>query len=176
MKQGIRYYRDGVEIDEHEALSNGILRDGVTLSVPTSMRDSSSLGPLQRAVAADADRRARVRDAFGGQAGHRPGYALATSDQAAQDAKARAYSAYDSERENAWRSPRQNGGPTFPEDQRSNWSTRDGIVVKDTGPGPRTQRRLETVNANDATRDHSRVMQEVYGAYDHELAQRWRHK
>jgi|tagenome__1003787_1003787.scaffolds.fasta_scaffold5559877_1 hypothetical protein len=52
MKKGIKYFRDGLEIDEQDALENGVLRDGVSMSVPTTMRDS--LSALQRAVAADA--------------------------------------------------------------------------------------------------------------------------
>jgi len=55
MKKGIKYFRDGLEIDEQDALENGVLRDGVSMSVPTTMRDS--LSALQRAVAAS---RARI--------------------------------------------------------------------------------------------------------------------
>jgi hypothetical protein len=153
-----RFYRNrhGIEIDEDEALENGIiLKDGVTISVPTAVRDS--LSSLQRAVAADAE--CRVTDAFGGPAGRRPGYAIA-SDHAARDAKALAYANYDCDVQNGWRST----------------TSRDGALVADNEPRPRTESRFEATNAENAIRDHSRVMQEIYGAYDAVLTQRWRHK
>jgi hypothetical protein len=164
-------YRDGAEIDEDEAFENGILKDGIVASIPKMMRDS--LTPLQRSVAPNAD--CRVANALGDPAGRRPGFAIAMRDQAAQDAKAMAYAAYDRERENAWRSPRQNSGLIFPEDQRGYTISRDGPLVGDNGPRPRIECRYVAVNAKDAIRDHSRVMQPVYAAYDHELAQKWRH-
>lgn len=76
MKKRMAFYRDrdGKEIDEHEAFEDGVLKDGVTLSVPTAMRDS--LTPLQRAVAANSNRPVRVTDGFNGEAGRRPGYAI----------------------------------------------------------------------------------------------------
>jgi hypothetical protein len=175
MKKQATFYRnhDGVEIDEDEAFDNGILKDGIVVSVSKMMRDS--LASLQRAVAADADR--RVTDAFGGQAGHRPGYAFATSDQAAQDTKARAYADHDRYLANAWRGDAgQNGGQNVSDDRPGYKIAADGLLVGAAHDGPRlrTQSRFEAVSANDASRDHSRVMQNVYGVYDAELAQRWR--
>ncbi len=76
---------------------NGILRDGHSVRVSMTARDS--LSPMQRAVL--DTRRAldtRVTDA----AAHRPGYRFA---DVSNDARQQAYDAYQREAEEAWRNP-----------------------------------------------------------------------
>jgi hypothetical protein len=82
------YYRDGRQISEDGTRWQGAIRDHVVMRVPSHFRDGMS--PLQRSVATQH----LVTDTFGNVAGHRPGYAFVT-DQQARDAKARAYAAYD---------------------------------------------------------------------------------
>jgi hypothetical protein len=95
--------------------------------------------------------------------GGRPGFAFAPKDQAAQDAKARAYADYDYDVQKGWRSPRQHGGPNVSEDRPGYTTARDGplLQVADNGPKPRTESRFEAMNV-DAVRNHSRVMEPIY--------------
>jgi hypothetical protein len=73
----------------------GVLRDGKTVSVPLHLMDA-----VQRAVALSA---ARVTDAFGAPAGHRPGYAFAAGARtASEDARV----ARDQKLQDAWRGAR----------------------------------------------------------------------
>lgn len=72
----------------------GVLRDGKTVSVPLHLMDS-----VQRAVAGQT---ARVVDAFGAPAGHRPGYAFVAG---ARTASEEARVACDQKLQDAWRGP-----------------------------------------------------------------------
>ena len=97
-----RYKRNGREVGADEALDeDGILRDGFSVMVPMTMRDGS-LTPLQRSIAQNA----RLHDGHGNYAvvGHRPGYVFST-DASLNDAKERAYAAYDVELRDAYKHP-----------------------------------------------------------------------
>jgi hypothetical protein len=87
-----RYFHRGRPITEVEALDHrGLLRDGVTLSVPVSLCDAVTT-------------KARVVDALGGTTGlHRPGarYDVLVRDRHRREAAA-AYRAYDAEKATEW--------------------------------------------------------------------------
>jgi hypothetical protein len=98
----IKYRRNGREAGAAEALDeDGILRDGFSVMVPMTMRDGS-LTPLQRSIAQNA----RLHNGHGNYAvvGHRPGYVFST-DASLNDAKERAYAAYDAELRDAYKHP-----------------------------------------------------------------------
>jgi hypothetical protein len=188
MKKGTRFYRDadGIELSEDEAFSNGVLRDGVVLSVPTAMRDSIT---RQRAA---AKRAVRVTDAFGGEAGRRPGFAFAVKDQAASDAKREAYRNYETRVTNQWRDQGEsdddvneffasNGdfiegavctvkGPEYPDDFGAPGHIRNGICVPD-----RLGQR-DGLSIRDAVRDHCKRMESVYRQVDERVSNAWRER
>jgi hypothetical protein len=182
MKKRTRFYRnaDGVELSEDEALSNGVLRDGVVLSVPTTIRDSIT---RQRAA---AKRAVRVTDAFGGEAGRRPGFAFAVKDQAASDAKREAYQNYETRVTNQWRDQGENDddvdeffankgdfgeggactvkGPEYPDDFGSPGHIHNRVCVPE----------RDGVSLADAMRDHRKRMDSVYRQHDERLSNAWR--
>ncbi len=96
-----RYRRHGRDATEDEALDeDGILRDGFSVTVPMTMRDS-----LQRSIAASHLHDGRITDADGGTLGlHRPGARYAARGSF-DDAREEAYRLYDEEVANAWRQP-----------------------------------------------------------------------
>jgi hypothetical protein len=97
-----KYRYRGRDVDEDEALdATGVLRDGFSVTVPMTMRDGS-LTPLQRSIAQNA----RLHNGHGNYAvvGHRPGYVFST-DASLNDAKERAYAAYDAELRDAYKHP-----------------------------------------------------------------------
>ena len=97
----IKYRRNGREAGAAEALDeDGILRDGFSVTVPMTMRDSG-MTPLQRSIAQSA---AQLHDGRGGAVGHRPGYVVST-DASLNDAKERAYATYDAELRDAYKHP-----------------------------------------------------------------------
>jgi hypothetical protein len=95
-----RYRRYGrYDVDEDEALENGILKDGYAVSVPLMMRDG--LTPLQRSVA-EHSLAMRLHDGHGGAVGHKPGFVYST-DASLNDAREAAYRAYDAEQRDAYK-------------------------------------------------------------------------
>src|SRR6476646_10344383 len=86
--------RDDEDFDER-----GLLKNGRTLRVPLMMRDADSLSEVQRAVMRDkAARGYGLVDA----ARHQPGPCCCT-DQAANDARERAYQEAKREAQEAWK-------------------------------------------------------------------------
>ena len=198
------YFRNGREIDESEAFdrNNGCLRDGVSTRVGMQFRDAR-MTDLQRSVAADAANKRPVYDAFGHPAGHRPG-AVFTDDQAAREAKARAYQFYDEEIGRAWQqtNPRgkseaatgagehgQHGGDwqACPDcnghDATCSSCNGGGFISRDDA---RDDAALEAAFQQKPTyhgggrrldammRDHQTHMATVYAAYDRDLTEAWR--
>jgi hypothetical protein len=92
--------RTGRVIDDDDV----VIRDGQRIVVPMAMKDSMS--PIQRAVVEDAERRADDAAKRLGLADaldlHRPGQRFST-DQAACDARERAYQDSKRELQDAWR-------------------------------------------------------------------------
>ena len=206
MKSRNTFYRnaDGVEIDEDEAFERGVLRDGVTLSVPTSMRDSMRDSDSLKHRAAN-DSRIRVKDAFGGEAGRRPGFAF-TEDQATCDAKRQAYKDYDARKTNEWRDQGEDDpdideffgsgefigaqagdactvrGAAFPLAQGAPGHLRefDGKLVcvpdsMDYDATDDSQRDAKDAKSvNDMARDHRKRMSDVYRKYDQTLSRSYR--
>jgi hypothetical protein len=78
-------YRDarGRDVDEAEALENGILRDGFAVSTGMYMMDAT-----QRSIAT------HLHDGHGGGIGHRPGHIVSGASEAL-DARRRMYDEYD---------------------------------------------------------------------------------
>jgi hypothetical protein len=107
-----KYRYRGRDVDEAEALDeNGVLLDGFSMLLPTTLRDA--LTPL------------RVTAANGGTAGlHRPGYRIADAND---DARLRAYDEYRRDIENAWRGSGAEGTPD--ELQRDALPTRDDMTL-----------------------------------------------
>jgi hypothetical protein len=196
-----RFYRDrdGNEIDEDEAFVNGVLKDGITLTVPTRLRDS------QR-DASDSDsvkrRVVRVRDGFGNPAGRRPGFVTSiASDQVASRTKRmrdQAYADYDSRITTQWRGGDDDDGDgdfmgaaegdactvrceEFPLAQGAPGHLRRYggklVCVPDSTTDSRRQDRRHAQDAktvNDAARAHRQRMADVYREYDKERANAWR--
>jgi len=80
---------DNSPIDRH-----GVLKDGARVRVPLYLMDAT-----QRAVAANA---AHLHDGRGGLVGHKPSFVYST-DASLNDAKERAYAAYDAEQADAYK-------------------------------------------------------------------------
>ena len=87
--------------DDDDFDENGVLRDGHSVRVPMMMRDGMT--PLQRAVAQHS-LAMRLHDGRGGPIGHKPGFVYST-DASLNDAKERAYAAYDAELRDAYKHP-----------------------------------------------------------------------
>jgi hypothetical protein len=87
--------------DDDDYDERGVLKDGRKIRVSLMMRDGMS--PLQRAVAQHSVAM-RLHDGFGGPVGHKPGYVFST-DASLNDAKERAYAAYDAELCEAYKHP-----------------------------------------------------------------------
>jgi hypothetical protein len=194
MKQHRKYFRRGVPIPEAEALDHrGLIRDGVALHVPVSLRDAAS--------------KTQVVDALGGAARlHQPGPRYLTADAArARRDKAVAYAAYDAEAANAWRSPPTGAGanPNGPIGQREGDlctingapghlqmvngalqcvpDNSDDEELEDFGAegsafAAKTseRRRMSSARSDQAARDHAVRMRDTYAAYDAEIAQAWK--
>jgi hypothetical protein len=95
----MRYKRNGRDVGAAEALDDdGILRDGFSVTVPLTMRDSMT--PLQGSIAQST---ARLHDGHGNRdmVGHRPGFIMDAHD--ARDAVKEAYRLRDEADANAWR-------------------------------------------------------------------------
>jgi len=123
------FYRDadGNPIDERDAFDDrGVLKNGITVSVPKALRDS--LSDTQRAA---VKRAARVTDGFGNPAGRRPGHAFAAKDQKARDMKRKLYDAYDFSVSNRWRN--QDANPDLDEFFASNGDFVEGAVCTVSG-------------------------------------------
>jgi hypothetical protein len=156
------YFRnwDGVEVDEREALHNGILKDGYSCRIPTQLRDNvpvegSRLTPTARKYWPDIRDTLGVVDArgVGGDAGNRPGWRILDSDYGREE-KARAYADYQTALVNAWR-----GNPPTP-----------------TGDVDCSYERMDhaEVRLSDAYGAPHRQREIAYAEYARELANMWR--
>ncbi|MGE0750814.1 MAG: hypothetical protein AB7K64_09530 [Variibacter sp.] len=80
--------------DPEDLDERGVLRDGARVTVPMHLMDGMQRSP---------SRTARMTDAFGAAAGHRPGYVFADGARtASEDARA----GRDQKLQDAWRGPR----------------------------------------------------------------------
>jgi hypothetical protein len=153
-----KYYRDGIEIDAARALDrNGVLRDGFTMRVPLTMRDS--LSPLQRSVADSTARdNNRITDGRSDDptALNRPGFRIRTNDirqkvmdayQDYEDALVNAYRCDDEERDGS-------------EDFCGASTSRESL--------PRHRADSEMMQ------DHQTRMNKLYADRDRELSEMWR--
>jgi hypothetical protein len=196
-----RFYRDadGNLIDEDEAFVNGVLKDGITVTVPTRLRDS------ERAAAADPDsvkrRVVRVRDGFGNPAGRRPGFVTSiASDQVASRTKRlrdQAYADYEKDISNRWRGGDDDGDgdfigaaegdactgrcEEFPLAQGApghlrRYGNRLVCVPDSTTDSRRQDRRHDARTVNDAARAHRQRMADVYREHDARLSNAWRNE
>jgi hypothetical protein len=84
----IRHHHDDEDDDSSPIDRHGVLKDGARVRVPLYLMDAT-----QRAVAANA---AHLHDGRGGLVGHKPSFVYST-DASLNDAKERAYAAYDAE-------------------------------------------------------------------------------
>jgi hypothetical protein len=157
-----RYFdRNGREVAEHEAMRAGVLRDGFSLRIPTTLRDSRFADARQlwdsgRLVVTDLDSTAG--------SGNRPGFRVLdcpVNRQAVHDA----YVAYVNDLENAWRNPLRLGDAAPPPDP----DERDDDDERSQG------KQVRPVTA-DAIANHQRNMARIYDAYAAELSSAWMRK
>ena len=170
------YRRAGRAVAADEALDeDGILRDGFSVTVPMTMRDSMT--PLQRSIAQNAARLhdARVTDADGGTLGlHRPGYRVA-DNAAMRDAKQQALDEYENWLTNAWRR-----GPEVGDARKIVKRDPQGRIAasyeeeNDDDNELRDAASHDDMTLDELQCDHQARMQRIYGEFDRELEQRWR--
>lgn len=169
----MRYRRRGRDVTEEEALdADGILRDGFSVSVPMTMRDS-----VQRAVAQN------LHDGHGNRdvVGHRPGFIIDAHD--ARDAVEEAYRLRDEADQNAWRA-----------DAKETWGTPgDQCTVREGGrdegspghlrrignrlvcvPDKPTRAASDGLTLDALEARHRNKMANVYAAYDAQISEMWR--
>ena len=169
-----RYRRRGRDVTEDEALdADGILRDGFSVSVPMTMRDS-----VQRAVAQN------LHDGHGNRdmVGHRPGFIM---DANANDARQRAYDEYDRAKATEYLGDARREGregtictvrnAQFPRAQGAPGHVRNGICVpdnenlRDALPTHDANMTLDAIEAR-----HQQRMSAEYSAYDARVREMWR--
>jgi hypothetical protein len=159
-----RYFdRSGRELSRAQALENGHLRDGVSLRVHMSARDSArAFWDANRDSLLVTDARA-----IGGTEGCKPGFRVSDSPINRQEiADARAQYLHDLQ--NAWRNPLRLGdaapSPDPEEDEEDEDEDDDG----------RPQgRRVRPVTA-DAIANHQQNMARIYDQIASDLSQQWR--
>jgi hypothetical protein len=98
MTRRYRRYRYDDEDDDGPLDANGVLKDGCSVTVPLHMMDSMQRDIARHSLAT------RLHDGHGGPAGHRPGFVYST-DASLNEAKERAYAAYDAELRDAYKHP-----------------------------------------------------------------------
>jgi hypothetical protein len=151
-----KYFRNDVEIPAADALDQrGLLRDGCTCRVPTTVRDHDPH------LWADAEHRRPVFDAFGDPAGYRPG-AVFSNDQAARDAKAAAYKDYDDAIGQAWQNDRK------VKKYNSHGELENTFEEEDTCDSSKS--------LADRMRDHRQLMDKLVAERDAETTDMWRLK
>lgn len=153
----LKYFdRNGDEIDERAALDHrGALRDGCSLRIPLTIRDT--LSPLQRAVADDTARRARITDGTDNPfALNKPGFRVRIGDT--RQNVADAYQDYENALVNAY---------------RCGYEERDGS--EDSGNASTNRESLALHRADSQMmQDHQARMNKLYADRDRELGAMWR--
>jgi hypothetical protein len=153
-----------------------ILRDQARVRVPLMLRD---------AMSADADSRGRVTTLDGSANLHRPGFRI--RDDVTNDAREAAYSAYDAETSQAWRTPSGAGSKGPLGAQPGDVCTvRGGPYAEDHfgAPGHLVDEDGELVckpdalksTRQDAVLDHQTKMAMLYDEYDRTIENQWRHR
>ncbi len=160
-----KYRRNGHDVDEDEALVDGVLKDGYAIHTPIFAMDS-----VQRAISRNG-----LHDGHGGTPFHRPGYIVDASDTDADERRRQMYATYDAEKaaeylggggegsvENAVCTVR---NPQYPRAQGAPGHIRrvDGklICVPD-------ELQRDALPARDGN------MADVYAAYDARIREMWR--
>jgi hypothetical protein len=159
-------YRDarGRDVDEAEALENGILRDGFAVSTGMYMMDAT-----QRSIAT------HLHDGHGGGIGHRPGHIVSGASEAL-DARRRMYDEYDARKATEYLGADREGregtictvrNAQFPRAQGAPGRIRNGICVsddeelRDALPTRDSTMTLDAIEAR-----HRARMADEYAAYD----------
>jgi hypothetical protein len=163
-----RYFdRNGREVAEDEAMRAGVLRDGFSLRIPTTLRDSTRFSDGGRAFW-DANRDTLCvvdpRRVGGAEQGCRPGFRVFDNDLGRQ-AIADAHTAYRHDLENQWRNPPRDAAP--PPDQEEDEDDEDEDELPQ-------GKRVRPVTADAMSAAHQQNMARVYDAYARELAEAWR--
>jgi hypothetical protein len=171
-----QYKYKGHEVDEDEALENGVLRDGFSVSTGIFMMDST-----QRAIA-----QARLTDGHGNAPGHRPGFAMDANE--ANDARDKAYRLYDEQVSNAWRAGKGTEGREgavctvrngeYPEHFGSPGRIVDGVCTPleliDEGELRDMLPLRDGLTLDQLQLAHKERTARAYQAYDEELRNTWR--
>jgi hypothetical protein len=167
-------------IDDEENFNDGILKDGKTISVRLMMKDGSPnprLSPVQRAIAATRD--TVTFDAARHKPG--PGYASATNDAAANDARAIKDAANEEYKRwitDAWKSKAPPAG-AYP----ANGANEGDSCTIDGAPG--TLRAIAGHDGwlqcvadtnNDSRCDAQQTMDAAYAEYDLRIQNSWRNQ